>query len=84
MKRTGSPPPLPHPPTAVLRYPTIPHLRSLWPTSGLSPVPWGPGFLGLLVTQFGIVGAHPPPQTQWMLRMTSDPRSEVGICETKG
>ena len=70
---------------AVLRCPTVPHLQSLWPTSAPSWVLWGLGFLGLLDhTDFGVVGVHPPPQTPWMLRMSSDPRSEVGICETKG
>ena len=70
---------------AVLRCPTVPHLRSLWPTSAPFRVPWGLGFLGLLDhIEFGVAGANSPPQMQWMLRMTSDPRSEVGICETKG
>ena len=63
------------------RPPPAEPLAHFWALSVL----WGLGFLGLLDhTEFGVVGAHPPPQTPWMLRMTSDPRSEVGICETKG
>lgn len=61
---------------AVLRCPPAPTAEPLVPFWALSGSV-GPGLPGA-------AGAPPPPQMQWTLAMTSDPKQEVGICETKG
>lgn len=61
---------------AVLRCPPAPTAEPLVPFWALLGSV-GPGLPGA-------AGAPPPPPTQWMLAMTSDPKQEVGICETKG